>query len=248
MVFLSWTAFKSFITIRQVPISETVEKNGGYLLEAHDVQVSRWCRLQLDTDDIAEYEADYQTAASPNTSDSQGVMFVRPKITKTGWSSQFHYVEFTTSKLNSIINLDKSGSDTGFCSIKFKDNLNVEILTGLQLTLDLSCTQTIVDWEPDFDYEIIGGRLVQAGPPGQDVRLSVVAVPDINQSNGGSVEYVAGGLNLRKLDTGLEMNGRSPRLMVYDADLHTNKFRLKLTHPAGVQHTVGIIFEIFKAD
>lgn len=178
--------------------------------------------------------------------DIDNVPYSRGKVTKTGWHNQVHAVEFETSKLSSLYNKDESGTDLGFATIKYYNSSDVELTAGTQSELDSNCVKTVVDWEPDHDFEIVGGALEQVSAPASDVRLYVVAVPDLTVAQGGSVPFVQGGLNLRHLSKELDIDGKAPKLMAYDATYHTNKFRIIAKHNTGFNCPILVLFKIFR--
>jgi hypothetical protein len=183
--------------------------------------------------------------------DSDGSPLQRTKVTTTGWHYQLHGIEFETSKLNSLESKKADGSDWNFAILKFYELVNgVETqITGENLTqeyLDTHCIKTVVDWEPTFDVDIIGGMLRQAAPPTESVDLWVVGAPDISAAYGGSKEFVTN-LDLELMGEGVQIDGKAPKYVPYNATYHTGKFRLILRHPAGFKHELHMVFEIFKA-
>ena len=179
------------------------------------------------------------------TRDSDGSEIIRTKITTSGWSYQLHGVEFETSKLDSIYSKKEDESDYGYTSIKFYDSEGVELTT--QASCDLFCVKTVIDWEPNHDYEAIGGMLKLDSVPLSDLRFWVVGVPDVPAIYGGSKVFVSN-VNLKYIgiEEGVRADGRAPKYLIYDPVYHTNKLRLVFTHPAGFRHKLHMIFEIFK--
>lgn len=163
-----------------------------------------------------------------------------------GWSYHLNGVEFETSKLGSIVNTDDAGNDLGFATIKFYDSSDVELT--VQATIDISCVKTVIDWEPQFDIQLIGGRLKQKSQPLSDLRFYCVGVPDIPAVMGGSKEFICC-VNLAYIGPNDEVNadGRAGKMLYYDPVYHTNKMRSVFTHPAGFKHKGIILFEIYRA-
>lgn len=182
--------------------------------------------------------------------DSDGSPLQRIKVTTTGWHYQIHGVEFTTSKIDSIVSKKADNSDWNLATAKFYkllEGAEVEI-TGEDLNqtfLDENCIKTVIDWEPNFDVDIIGGLLYQASPPAENVHLWVVAAPDISEQYGGSKLFITS-LNLKFTDNGISIDGKTPKFIAYDSTYHSGKFRIILRHPAGFQHSLNMAFEIFK--
>jgi hypothetical protein len=177
--------------------------------------------------------------------DADDAIIIRPKAAKTGWTYFLNPVEFTTAKLNSIHSKKHDGSNRTNTTYKIYDSNDVEI-TAVQD--ELNAVKTIVDFEPLYDYEIIGGQLQQHTKPNTNIRLWVIAVPDVPENSGGSKEMV-GGVNLKFIDPAdkVSADGRVSKYMTYNATYHTNKLRLILKHDAGIQHDVMMVFEMFKA-
>ena len=178
--------------------------------------------------------------------DSDGAPLIRTKITNSGWHFQLQAVEFTTAKLNAIYNADESESDLGFTTVKFYDDQDAEITSPTQQDLDNDCVKTVVEWEADHDIEVIGGIFEQPNNPTTDIRLWIIAIPDLTIAQGGSIPFIHGGINLKLLSGPLDIDGKTPKLMPYSATYHTNKFRLVFKHGAGVQHQSMVVFKLFR--
>lgn len=175
--------------------------------------------------------------------DSTGRPIVRSAVTQEGWSAQFHSLGFTTSKLNAIQNKDAlTNSDLGFVTAKFYDADNNELTT--QESIDSSCVKSVIDWQPNHDYEIVGGQLMQGSVPATDIYLWVVGLPGIL-----NVKFAQGGVNLKLAGTNGKVNfdGRASKFLPYSGGAGTNKFQLILRHNAGIQHQLQLVLEIFKA-
>ena len=197
-----------------------------------------------DITDVAQGINYLKDVASPT--DVDGAPLTRTKITKTGWHFQLHGVEFCTSGLGSLYNKDKEGADLGFCSLKFYNSSDVELVAGTQAELDSNCTKTVMDIEIDHDIEVIGGTVEQPTPPTTDIRMWVTAIPDLTIAQGGSVEFAQGGVNLRYISKNLDLDGKTPKLLPYSATYHTNKFRVTMRHAAGEICPVHMLFKLFK--
>lgn len=177
--------------------------------------------------------------------DTDGSPLTRGKVTQTGWSYQLHSVEFKTSQLDSIYAKDASGTSWGHTTIKCYNDETTE--SSNQTDADSNCVKTVIDWEPTYDYEIIGGLFKQKAVPTNPIRLWVIAVPDISAGSGGSKLFVAGvNLQFIGLEDGIRVDGRATKRLAYNATYHTNKMRMILRHNAGDKHDLNMIFEIFK--
>lgn len=243
---LPWADFKAFTSARSIPMHETAV-GSYYLLEAFDGPVERECLL-TESSDITDYTTNYQAAANVTYTDANGSPLTRTKITKTGWHYQCHTIEFETSKLSAIYNHDDSQTDLGYLSVKFYNSSGTELTAGTQTELDNNCVKTVLEWEADYDVELIGGTLYQASQPSTDVRIWVTAVPDLPVASGGSVPFCEGGVNLKYMGTGAvyDIDGKTPKLMPYNATYHTNKMRITITHDTGVTHPAMLVFKLFR--
>lgn len=176
--------------------------------------------------------------------DSDGNSISRAKVTKTGWNYHLNGVQFKTSKLASVVNQDDSGTDLGFATYKIYDAQDAEIAL---VANEGNAVKTVIDWEPPFDYEIIGGQLKTHTTITNDVYAYVIGVPDLTPAQGGSKEFICC-INMKFISANDSVNadGRASKLLKYDATYHTNKMRLILTHPAGDVCEFLMIFEVFK--
>lgn len=184
----------------------------------------------------------------PGPTDTDGAPLQRTKMTKTGWHYQCHAIEFISSKLASVHNADRTDTDLGFTSIKFYNSSDVELTAGTQTELDNNCVKTVITLEQEYDFEIIGGNIYQGSQPSVDVRLWVTAAPDLTVAQGGSVPFCQGGANLKHMGAGLvfDIDGKTPKMMAYNATYHTNKFEITLHHPTGHQHAMMMIMKLYR--
>ena len=214
-------------------------------LATNDIAVSN---VTDETNDIAD------TALALNflrdivitPTDVDGVPLARTKITQSGWHFQYHSIEWETSKLNGVYNKDFNENDLGYATIKFYDDQDVELT--LQGDIDTDCVKTVVDFEIGHDFEVIGGTFKQTVAPTSNVRLWIIAAPDIPKVMGGTVEFTQGGLNLKRLgaNSQIELDGKTAKMMAYDATYHTSKFRFVVRHGAGSKHPLFMSFKLFK--
>ena len=177
--------------------------------------------------------------------DTDGVAFNRIKITNSGWHYQLYGMEFETSKLNSEVNTDVNNNALGHLTLKFYDSNDTELTTQNNITAN--CVKTVADWEPTWDYEIIGGTFRQLALPASAIYFNCVGIPDIPSESGGSVPF-ANNINLQflGLEDNIKADGRTPKKLVYDAVNHTNKLRFILYHATGLQHKLQLQMELFR--
>ncbi len=181
--------------------------------------------------------------------DTDKAQIVRIKAAKRGWSFWAVPIEITTSTLlGSVYCKDNAGTDIPGVSCKIYDEDNDEITTaGLANVNLLTCVKTVLDFEPTFDYEMIGGALRINSNPSQDIRLWIVGAPDIPAIYGGSKEF-ASGINLKFLapDSSFEIDGRVTKYVTYSAVTHSGKLRVILKHPAGLQVNMQIVIHTYR--
>lgn len=233
---LNWNNFKNFVNNRKLNIHERPLEDSNYLLEAHDGPVSRYCKIRNNTSDYTDYVDNYKTSANKTYTDSDGATLSRTKATRSGWSYQLHSLEFTTAKNNSMHNESINGNDLGYCTFTMYNDQDVETTTNSE------AVKTVVEWEPNYDYEIIGAKVTQSTPPNDNVRVWVQAVPDY----AGPI-FAEGGINL-KLTSNIDVDGRAAKLLKNDNPVPgSGKFKIVCKHSAGFQHEIQLLLEIFKS-
>lgn len=191
-------------------------------------------------------QLNYLKGVDLSPKDADGSVIIRPKAAKAGWTYHLTAPEFCTSKIDSLYHKDVAGTDLSQCTVKYYDASNVELTT--QGICDTDCVKTVFSFEPAWDYEIIGGTIKTIGTVTENVRVWVIAVPDIPAIYGGSKVMVES-VNLKFIDpnNGIEADGRASKYMTYSATYHTNKLQLILKHPAGHKEDIMMAFEVYKA-
>lgn len=184
-----------------------------------------------------------------NQFDTDFAQIVRVKAAKRGWSFWAIPIEITTSTISGGLFIqDVDGNSIPWINCKIYDGSNVEITTPGLLNANLNqCVKTVIDFEPTFDFEIIGGSLRINSNPSQDVRLWIVGAPDIPVNFGGSKEF-ASGINLKFLgaDSPLEIDGRVTKFLQYNPSTHQGKMRIVLKHPAGTQVNMQLTIQLYR--
>lgn len=178
--------------------------------------------------------------------DSDGANLSRIKQAPSGWTYHLRGFEFTTSLLASLVNKDHNNQDLTDITIRFYDNSGVLLTT--QEDIDSSCVKTVVDYEPTYDYYLIGGEAKTLGTPSTDTRISVIGVPDYPAPNGSKV--MIQNVNMRYIASGdkVSADGRASKGLLYNNPVpHSNKIRFAVYHSVGHQVPFGIAMETFKA-
>jgi len=177
--------------------------------------------------------------------DADNALLIRPKAAKAGWTYHMTAPEFKTSHIDSLYHKDVADNNLNHCIVKYYDSNNVELTT--QGACDTDCVKTVLTFEPTWDYEIIGGTIKAVSSVAQDIRIWIIAVPDVPAEYGGSKVMVQG-INLKFVDpdNGITADGRASKYMAYSAIYHTNKLQMIVRHPAGHKEELMIAFELFK--
>ena len=252
---LSWTEFKVQVANKN-RVRYFDRESYYYITYTDEIGTFETSVLKDDGSEQTDFESNYKNTANKSIvpqKDSDGAVLQRVKVTTTGWSYQLHGLEIDTSTIDGTYSNKADGTPYGFSALKFYktvDGADVQI-TGDDLNqtfLDSNCTKTVLDWEPNHDYELMGGQFFQKSRPTDDVELWVVGVPDVPAAYGGSKEFISQ-LDLAYIDVGqgIKIDGRAPKYLTYNATYHTNKMRFIFRHPAGYKHEMHIVFEIFKA-
>lgn len=244
---VSWEIIKSFCTARSLSM-QWLDLGEAYAIRAYDGPFLLECTAEKGSTECIDFETNFKPAGNKKIEprDGDGSVLQRAKITTTGWHYQLHGLEFTTSSLESVYSKKYEGTDYGFTTMKCYGADGV-LITDPAIALT-STVKTIVDWEPTHDLEIVGGMVKQVAVPTVDIRLWVVGVPDIPVAYGGSKPF-ATNINMKYMgiEEGVRVDGRAPKYLPYSAVNHTTKLRLQFVHPAGHQHMILMVFELFKA-
>jgi len=227
---LDWVDFKSQLQ-NGIPY-RYLDINGVYYIYGVDGNFQFECLIPKNgNSDQTDFETNYKNASFPTFSqfDTDGAHIVRIKAAKRGWSFWSIPIEIVTSTLGgSLFCQDSLGNDIPWITCKIYDGNDSEITTAGVLNANLNtCVKTVIDIEPTFNFEIIGGSLRINSNPTQDVRMWVIAAPDIPANLGGSKEF-ASGINMKFLsaDNTWDIDGRVSKAVSYDPVNHTGKIRI----------------------
>ena len=165
--------------------------------------------------------------------DPTGRDIIRIAATQKGWHTQIHSIEIRTAS-SWYYNHDKEGNDLNNVLITYLDENG-------STTTEENAVRTVVDWMPNYNYEIIAGKVTQQDKPSEDVRFWVEGLPEVKQ-----VPFGQGGINLKKIGQHNEvsMDGRAPKNLEYTI-YGTNKLRFFFLHPKGFNHDIQILLEIY---
>ena len=178
--------------------------------------------------------------------DDEGRQTVRRATAKKGWHYSAIVAEIKTSTVE-MYNKDFEGNDLGYITIKLYDNSDVEITDPANY---INCVKTVVNIAPDFDFEVIQGDIYHSIRPTQDVRLWTLA--GITELGAAGAKVFVNGLNLKYMspDDHIKSDGRSSKFMSKDITglpYQGNQFQFILKHPAGYEHELMVVLDIYKA-
>lgn len=237
------TSFASFTNIQFATLWKDNQFNA-------DVEAG----LVVLSDDLREYDGDQAWEMIEDfleQRDASGRKITRGAATIDGWHYQPHWVEWKTATIGSIynkkINLTTFAEENlGFSTVKFYNAAGTEITA---VEDEGTIVTTVVDFMPTHDYEIFGAKMFQVSKPTTDIRVWVIAAPDIPAIYGGQVIFGQGGINMHLLGegNGADTDGKTSKLVSYNGGVGSNKFRFICKHGAGVQHQMSIMLEFFKA-
>lgn len=181
--------------------------------------------------------------------DSDGRPILRQAAASKGWVYLAMPIEFETSKLNSLYCKQEDLTDFPGVSIKFYDDVGVELTTELDITT--SCEKTVVTFAPTFDYELVGGNIHQSIIPTSDVRIWVSGgILELNSEP--YVKSFVSGINFKYIgiDDHISTDGRAAKFMqktITGVPYQGNQLRFTVRHQAGYNHKIMILMEYFRA-
>ena len=251
---ITWTTFKALMVAKGLS-PQYIEDDNRYILKLFEGPlhlVDCIIYKNLNIEEQQDFENNYKATANKsilNQFDTDGAQIVRVKAAKRGWSFWSIPIEFTTSTVGGNMFCQLSdGTNIPGITCKIYDNTDTEITTAGASDINLqSCVKTVIDFEPPFDYEIIGGDLRVNSNSSQDIRLWIIGAPDIPANLGGSKEF-ASGVNLKFIaqNNSFNIDGRVAKSLTYNPATHQSKMRMILKHPAGTQINIQIIVQIFR--
>lgn len=251
MITVPWSALKQVANLKgALQYIEDADNLYVFLVDGN-FHLTCIINKNLDKESLEDFETNYKSTANLNLwqNDTDGAQIVRQKAAKKGWSFWAVPIEITTSTIGgSVYCKDAAGTDIPGLTCKIYNGSDAEITTPGVLNANLgTCVKTVIDFEPTFDYEIVGGTLRINSNPSQDIRLWIIGAPDIPAQYGGSKEFVSG-VNLKFVSSDDEFNvdGRVTKYIKYDAATHQGKLRILLKHPAGSQVNMQFVIHMYR--
>lgn len=198
--------------------------------------------------------------------DGEGRQLTRHVITIPEWHYSPRSLDFYTAKHKSLYNRSHycpandatidGGADLGDAIMKFYDATNTLLTQGaeesdadFQIRLTANCVKTDLEFEPTFNYDIIGAKLQFRNPPTDRAYFWVVAAPDVPEAYGGNVVFMGGGMNASFFEDkgNFECDGKSVSRVTYDGTYHSGKVALITKHGVGVQIGIQFILQFYSA-
>lgn len=199
--------------------------------------------------DYTDYKATVEPTVNTQTSPVDNevrAQSVTMKNAPDGWHQQLYEYEIRTASTFKE-EKDFDGTDQGFITHEFYAG---GVSQGANP--DNTTDTTIIRWMPTYGYYIMTGGVKTREELATDVRLNVRALERTNPLAGlGHYNFTQGNVNLRyhpRQLVGLESaNGRLMPYTVHPqlGQLYTNELSFKFTHPAGEQHDIAVILNIF---
>jgi hypothetical protein len=202
--------------------------------------------------------------------DEEGRPYTKDVITEPIWHYSPRSLDFYTSKHESLYNRSHlcdpnnvttggtiDGSlDLGDASMHFFDGTNTALTQGaeesdvdFQTRLTGNCTKTVIEFEPHWDYDVIGAKLQIRNPPSDRAYFWFVAAPDIPAEYGGSVVFMGGGMNLHFFSESetFYCDAKTVSRVTYDSVYHSGKVAIVAKHNVGVQIGIQMIYKFYSA-
>jgi hypothetical protein len=254
-----WTDFKAICASKSMLMQHVDDGGGYYTVFAIDKNIAYTCNIwytnapdgseytQTQNDlDRTDFETNYQSTS--NSAIEQRSTDGRAVIRNTYASvSKYYHIRafsFNTASSGSLVNNDPNDVAYGDMSYTMYD------VNGAVTSTNALAVKTVLDFEPHWNYEIIGGKIdipsAVSGSVGNQWWLAVMAVPDLPTNYGGSVDFVSK-LNMETvMGNRIEVDGRATTLLKYSATYHTNKIRFIFWHPLGGSQRFQIYIDLFK--
>jgi len=210
-----------------------------------------YSQAQNDTDK-SDFETNFKAAANKSVSvrAADGRDTVRITTANKGTIYKLRTFSFYTADITKLHNMDPRQGLLGAGATYGDITYNLYDVNGNNTNATPAlAVRTVVDWEPTYNYEVIGGHLdIPAAIRGgvtDSWYFSVIGLPDVPAASGGNVDFLSE-VNLEADGTGrVVLDGRSTTYLTYSATNHTNKIRCIVKHPVGTSQRFQVAIEIF---
>lgn len=196
-------------------------------------------------DSIISSHDGIETVEPEKSYDESGREIVRTAATIKGWHYESREIEVQLSKID--------GASSYVGNVKQADiSCKIYDINGSEITdiaNEANAVRTQVIMSPQYDFEILGGKIHQSERPLVNIRMSVHAGPV--QLGVAYCKYFVPSLNLKYINEALPMNtdGRASKYLKKDTTgvpVATNQFEVNFYYPQGSTHELGVIFETFR--
>lgn len=177
--------------------------------------------------DVSEYESVYISNANQKVEPIEaatGWIKVRPR--KASGDLQMKYIYFTTATDDDFDNDDDS---------------------DYTITINEAKTKTIIDFCPEYNYELSGGVLkaLESDILSGTTKVNFIIAPDIPEQYGGNY-YLISNKKITNDNKSFEMDDE-PKLIKYDSQVATaSKTRLELNHSVNRQINYEYNLKIYR--
>lgn len=193
--------------------------------------------VEANDDAVREFNTSYRSLANapvvPKSKD--GRVASRTLIANRMTTFKKRVMMLTTSSPSSVHNINPV---TG---VSYNDTLvRCYDVAGNLLNGNYTfCVKTVIDWEPAYNYEVVGGAvdvpasLINSAT--SEWFVSAVGVPDLPPEMFGSIDYISETCIEALANNRIESDGRAISYMPYryGGIPGTNKLRFIIKHPAG---------------
>lgn len=227
-------------TIWKDSVPDSIINNEGYSQAQNDSDKTDW---------ETNYKPTANGVVEPRADD--GRLTIRVTTAKKTKNFKLRAVSFYSSKANSQRSFNPiADADYGDVTLTLK-KWDSGTSTWVAAT-DSDATKTIVDWDPTYAYEIIGGWVDLPSDLKDGTTdawfLACVGVPDY-AVYGLAVDFVSE-VNLEAVTTQkVNSDGRATQYLsptiAGGVNYHTNRLRWIVKHPAGLQKRFQIFVETF---
>jgi len=258
---LDWVKFKEQVIARN-GIIQCVETLDSYRLSTFDGGLSHSCLLvknPTDSTDLDDFVNNFKAGINQPINPRPLFNDEKKQIVSISMSSEdAHYeprsLDFYTAKVGSLYNRKPDGigiddgTDYGDGWLEFFDASGNVIDQTNQQAITENCTITKMQFEPKFVFDIFSGILFLEKTPIGRAYLWVTVAPDIPESYGGSVPFMAGGLNLKMLSdySTVRFDAKTSKQISYNEDYHTGKIEMKVKHAVGEQIGIQMLYEFYR--
>lgn len=207
------------------------------------------------------YELGKQHLEGSTPEDENGRPQFRKVVTKPAWYFSPHAIDFITSKSKSIYNRKHDGAniddgtDAGDAVIKFYDSDGDELVKGENETdeefdarLLTDNVKTIVEFEKEESYDIVGAELYFQNAPQNRAYVWCIFAPDIPYEYGGSKPFMGRGMALHMMQPKVphHFDAVSTSTINYDPVNHSGKIGIIVKHDTGEQIGIQCVFVMYE--